>query len=85
MKVADERSTSYWMKDVSAVEASPLKRNAECDVVVIGSGISGLSTAFELTRFCRTVIVMDRGMIRSWPGFAARTRRVYTMIPRSLP
>jgi glycine/D-amino acid oxidase-like deaminating enzyme/nitrite reductase/ring-hydroxylating ferredoxin subunit len=71
MNVADERSTSYWMKDASMIEAGPLKSDAVCDVVVIGSGIAGLSTAYELTRFGRTVIVIDRGRIGR--GMTART------------
>ena len=37
MNVADERSTSCWMQDTPAIEASPLKSDQTCDVVVIGS------------------------------------------------
>jgi glycine/D-amino acid oxidase-like deaminating enzyme len=71
MNVADERSTSYWMKDGPIIEASPLQRDEGCDVVVIGSGIAGLSTAYELCRFSRSVIGIDRGGIGQ--GMTART------------
>jgi glycine/D-amino acid oxidase-like deaminating enzyme len=40
-------------------------------VVIIGSGIAGLSTAYELARFGRSVVVIDRGKIGS--GMTART------------
>jgi len=71
MNVADERSVSYWMEDTSIIAASPLKSDAECDVVVIGAGIAGLSTAYELSRFNRAVVVIDRGVIGR--GMTART------------
>ena len=71
MNVADERSRSCWIEDGLAIEASPLQRDQTCDVVVIGSGIAGLSTAYELGRFGRSVIVIDRGNIRR--GMTART------------
>src|SRR3954462_14465118 len=71
MNVGDERSTSYWMKDAPTIDASPLRSDERCDIVVIGSGIAGLSTAYELCRFGRSVIVIDRGKIGR--GMTART------------
>jgi glycine/D-amino acid oxidase-like deaminating enzyme/nitrite reductase/ring-hydroxylating ferredoxin subunit len=71
MNVADERSTSCWMKDASTIKASPLQRDEVCDIVVVGSGIAGLSTAYELSRFGRSVVVIDRGGIGC--GMTART------------
>ena len=50
---------------------SPLDGDRSCDVVVIGAGIAGLSTAYELSRFGRAVIVIDRGGIGR--GMTART------------
>ena len=71
MNVGDERSISCWMDLAPVIDASPLTQDAECDVVVIGSGIAGLSTAYELARFGRSVIVIDRGGIGN--GMTART------------
>lgn len=48
-----------------------LDRNLTCDVVVTGSGIAGLSTAYELATQGRQVIVLDRGPIGR--GMTART------------
>lgn len=42
-----------------------------CDVVVIGSGIAGISTAYELAIRGRQVIILDRGRIAG--GITART------------
>jgi glycine/D-amino acid oxidase-like deaminating enzyme/nitrite reductase/ring-hydroxylating ferredoxin subunit len=71
MNVGDERSRSCWMDEGPAADAPPLDGDATCDVVVIGSGIAGLSTAYELACFGRQVIVIDRGRI-GW-GMTART------------
>jgi glycine/D-amino acid oxidase-like deaminating enzyme/nitrite reductase/ring-hydroxylating ferredoxin subunit len=71
MNVGDERSTSCWMDITPVIDAPPLTQNVECDVVVIGSGIAGLSTAYELARFGRSVVVIDRGGIGN--GMTART------------
>jgi glycine/D-amino acid oxidase-like deaminating enzyme/nitrite reductase/ring-hydroxylating ferredoxin subunit len=71
MNVGDERSISCWMGQTPVIDASALTRDETCDVVVIGSGIAGLSTAYELARFGRSVVVIDRGAIGS--GMTART------------
>ncbi len=71
MNVGDERSKSPWMETEVRPDAPPLTEDAECDVVVIGSGIAGLSTAYELSRCGRSVIVIDRGRIGM--GMTART------------
>src|SRR3954468_20469800 len=71
MNVADERSKSPWMEELPAIGAPQLAEDDSCDVVVIGSGIAGLSTAYELSRFGRDVIVIDRGRIGA--GMTSRT------------
>jgi glycine/D-amino acid oxidase-like deaminating enzyme/nitrite reductase/ring-hydroxylating ferredoxin subunit len=57
--------------DTPVADAPPLNGDESADVVVIGSGIAGLSTAYELTARGRSVIVLDRGRIGS--GMTART------------
>ena len=71
MNVGDEHSRSYWMSETPVAEAAALDRDESCDVVVVGSGIAGMSTAYELSRLGRSVIVIDRGGIGS--GMTART------------
>jgi glycine/D-amino acid oxidase-like deaminating enzyme len=44
---------------------------AECDVAVIGSGIAGISTAYELCKRGKSVMVIDRGRICG--GMTSRT------------
>src|SRR5687767_15424325 len=71
MNVGDQHSQSLWMNETPVIEAAALAADEACDVVVIGSGIAGLSTAYELARFGRDVVVIDRGQIGR--GMTART------------
>jgi glycine/D-amino acid oxidase-like deaminating enzyme/nitrite reductase/ring-hydroxylating ferredoxin subunit len=71
MNVADEASRSCWMDAMPEVAAPPLAGKAECDLVVIGSGIAGLSSAYEAARFGKRVVVIDRGRICG--GMTSRT------------
>src|ERR1700709_851617 len=64
-------SKSIWMSVAVAPQAIPLQADERCDLVVGGSGIAGLSTAYELSGRGRSVIVIDRGPIAG--GMTART------------
>ena len=70
MNVLDECSRSWWM-EVPVAEAPALTGPERADVVVVGSGIAGLSVAYELSSRGRSVVVADRGRIGS--GMTART------------
>jgi glycine/D-amino acid oxidase-like deaminating enzyme len=54
-----------------AANAAPLRGDRQCDVVIIGAGIAGISTAYELAVAGSRVIVIDRGSIAG--GITART------------
>jgi heterodisulfide reductase subunit A-like polyferredoxin len=64
-------SKSIWM-DVDVMPAAvSLSGDIQCDIVVIGSGIAGISTAYELSKRGKTVAVIDRGPIAG--GMTSRT------------
>jgi glycine/D-amino acid oxidase-like deaminating enzyme/nitrite reductase/ring-hydroxylating ferredoxin subunit len=64
-------SKSLWM-DVDVMPAAgSLPGDLECEVAIIGSGIAGLSTAYELSRRGKSVAVIDRGPIAG--GMTSRT------------
>ena len=67
----DRRSKSLWMDVAVAPSATPLQGDKECDVVIVGAGIAGISTAYELAIEGSHVIVLDRGKIAG--GITART------------
>jgi glycine/D-amino acid oxidase-like deaminating enzyme len=64
-------SKSLWMDIDVAPDAEVLDGVHECDVAVIGSGIAGISTAYELCKRGQAVVVVDRGRICG--GMTSRT------------
>jgi glycine/D-amino acid oxidase-like deaminating enzyme/nitrite reductase/ring-hydroxylating ferredoxin subunit len=56
---------SVWMATATRPDFAPLARNTSVDVVVVGAGIAGLSTAYLLGREGKSVIVLDGGPILS--------------------
>lgn len=70
MNVVDERSRSFWLDTADFPHYPPLNENLNVEVLVIGAGIAGLSSAYELLRAGKTVAVLDRGQ---GGGMTART------------
>jgi glycine/D-amino acid oxidase-like deaminating enzyme/nitrite reductase/ring-hydroxylating ferredoxin subunit len=71
MNVSNEKSVSVWM-DTRVVDTAPaLDRNETADVAVVGSGIAGMSVAYELAKAGKDVVVIDRGPIGK--GMTSRT------------
>ncbi|MGY0070317.1 FAD-dependent oxidoreductase [Streptomyces sp. QTS137] len=50
---------SYWMDTAPGARWPALDTDATADVAVIGAGMAGLSTAWELTRAGRNVVVLE--------------------------
>jgi glycine/D-amino acid oxidase-like deaminating enzyme/nitrite reductase/ring-hydroxylating ferredoxin subunit len=71
MNAGDERTRSVWMDVEVAPRAPTLDQTHDVDTVVVGSGIAGLSAAYELAIRGRTVAVLDSGAIGL--GMTART------------
>lgn len=71
MNSLDERSRSCWMDEGVIEDDGMLSADLECDVLVVGAGIAGLSTAYELQQRGRSVVLIDRGAIGG--GMTSRT------------
>lgn len=54
-----QATSPVWKDELSAHEYSPLTRDVTCDACVIGAGIAGLTTAYELVLTGQQVIVVD--------------------------
>jgi glycine/D-amino acid oxidase-like deaminating enzyme/nitrite reductase/ring-hydroxylating ferredoxin subunit len=50
---------SYWIDSTEATSYPPLTENADVDVAIVGGGIAGLSTAWELSRRGSSVAVLE--------------------------
>ncbi|UYZ58968.1 FAD-dependent oxidoreductase [Hymenobacter latericus] len=64
-------NTTSWLATANRPTFEPLKRNETADVVVVGAGIAGLTSAYLLAREGKTVVVLDDGEIAS--GETGRT------------
>jgi glycine/D-amino acid oxidase-like deaminating enzyme/nitrite reductase/ring-hydroxylating ferredoxin subunit len=62
---------SIWMSETALETPARLERDVEADIVVVGAGIAGLTTAYQLARAGRAVVVLDKGPIAG--GMTART------------
>src|SRR5688572_14260960 len=70
MNVEQEQTRSLWM-EIPALEQPSFRGAAETEVLVVGAGVAGLTTAYELARAGRRVMVVDRGRLAR--GTSART------------
>jgi hypothetical protein len=62
---------SLWKAETEPLRFPPLQQNTSCDLIVVGSGIAGLSSAYEAARHGAQVMIIDRGEIAG--GMTART------------
>lgn len=62
---------SVWRAETEPQKFPSLEQDAGCDLVVVGSGIAGLSSAYEAARCGASIIVIDRRDITD--GMTART------------
>lgn len=57
----DRTTESLWLADCSLPNFDSLGADLECEVLIVGAGIAGLSTAYSLTKVGIPVIVVDDG------------------------
>lgn len=63
MSALTDRMQPLWKLDTSPLVSSPFEPGARHDVVVVGAGITGLTTAVMLTRAGLDVAVIDSGQV----------------------
>ncbi|WP_280213782.1 FAD-dependent oxidoreductase [Nocardia cyriacigeorgica] len=77
---------SFWMETSEPTAYPALDRDAEVDVAVVGAGIAGLSTAWELLGTGRSVAVVEAGRIAAGvTGYTtAKVTALHTLIYQRL-
>ena len=72
MKSDSGQTTSVWMATAGEIESDGrLTEDTSTDVVVVGAGIAGMTTAYLLAREGKRVVVLDDGAIGG--GMTSRT------------
>lgn len=62
---------SLWLDNISDEKESILKEDIYCDVLIVGGGMTGLSTAYHLRNSNLKIVVVDKNQIGR--GISART------------
>ena len=63
---ADQSDTTpYWSTSATFPQFAKLSDDADADAVVVGGGITGLTSAYLLVKAGRRVIVLERGRCTS--------------------
>ena len=70
-KKTSGKHETFWFESVSQPEYGPLKENLSADVVIVGGGIAGVSTAYCLSQAGKKVVLVEDGLIAS--GETGRT------------
>ena len=78
---ANTRKHPFWLEDAPLLVRDASLLPAKVDLLVVGSGYTGLSAAIEAARGGMSVLVLDRGPI----GAGRSTRNGEQVLPRSNP
>ena len=60
---------SIWKENVKKNSFDKLSSNKKCDVLIIGGGITGISSAYQLINKGLNVILVERNEIGGWYYF----------------
>jgi glycine/D-amino acid oxidase-like deaminating enzyme/nitrite reductase/ring-hydroxylating ferredoxin subunit len=72
-------TTPFWTTSHDFPRFAPLSRNVTTDVAIVGGGITGLTTAYQLARAGRSVVVLERGRCAAMD--TGHTSAHLTMVP----
>ena len=59
------RNVPVWIDDTSIRKFPKLQKNLSVDVLVVGAGVTGITTAYLLTKAGSTVALIDRERVAS--------------------
>lgn len=69
--VTSGKNNSYWLDSTDPIKFSPLNKDIETDVVIVGGGIAGVTIAYCLMQSGKKVVLVEDGNIGS--GESGRT------------
>ena len=66
--ITSGENKSFWTTSTQSIIFSALKENIETDILIVGVGISGLTTAYYLLKSGRKIILVEDGYVGSEGG-----------------
>lgn len=72
------QNNSIWKQNVKDLNLPKLKNNIDCDILIIGGGMAGISTAFNLRNTNKNIVVIDKDKIGM--GISANTTGKLTFL-----
>jgi len=57
------KKKSLWLEGIESQNCSPLKSDIECDVLIIGGGMTGLSTAYHLKNSSLDICIVEQDLV----------------------
>lgn len=76
------KKNSLWLEGVTGKIESALKKDLECDILIVGAGMTGLSTAYHLKDQKLNIVVVDENKIGH--GVSARTTGKLTYLQETI-
>jgi glycine/D-amino acid oxidase-like deaminating enzyme/nitrite reductase/ring-hydroxylating ferredoxin subunit len=70
-KITSGKNISYWVDSQSPISYSSLGESIETEIVIVGGGIAGVTTAYRLSQLGKKVVLVEDGNICS--GETGRT------------
>src|ERR1700712_735998 len=70
-QISSGENASFWIDSVEPLGYATLNEEIETDILIIGGGIAGITTAYCLTKAGKKVVVVEDGFIGS--GETGRT------------
>lgn len=72
------KNYSIWKKGIQKLNLPKLDKSIDCDILIIGGGMAGISTAFNLKNANQNIVVIDKGEIGM--GLSANTTGKLTFL-----
>ena len=56
-------NNSIWKKNIKSLKLPKLEKNIDCDILIIGGGLAGISCAFNLKNSNKNIVLIDKDEI----------------------
>ena len=78
----DYMNNSLWLNSIKLKEYKSLKENIKVDVLIIGGGMTGISTAYHLINKNKRIALVDKNKILS--GITSKTTGKLTYLQETI-